>query len=140
MRRQSSVLLSSWDVVIVIAATAAALLAPAHVIGSRDLVPGFEVFDAAWTVLFLTDFFIRLRFQREQTGKRRWWLLACDLVSSLPIYLIGGLASLSLLRLAKLPRLISLMGSWRHHHLERWNILRLVFFRSFGGVGGCRSL
>jgi voltage-gated potassium channel len=50
------------------------------------------------------------------------------LVAAVPFHLIFGVFPLVFLRLVKLVRVAHWMSQWRHIHIQRWNILRLVYF------------
>lgn len=56
-----------------------------------------------------------------------WWLLA-DVLAAIPLSWFGVPLGLLVLRMAKLPRLVQMMRSWRRRDLRNAGVLRLAFF------------
>ena len=118
----------AWDLVVVITATAAAVIVPAHVMVGRALVPLFGTYDALLTVLFAADLALRWRGREGAGGAGLTALRAADVLAALPLELLTGFAPLALFRLLKLVRVAGIMARWRFDNLHLWNLLRLVYF------------
>jgi hypothetical protein len=117
-----------WSVLITVVATFGALMVPSHIVGGNELVPLYPWYDALLTFFFFVDVVVRLRAREDVVGARGWLLLLSDIVAALPLDLVTGIPVFALCRLLKLFRVAQSLGQWRYHHLQRWNILRLVYF------------
>ncbi len=120
--------LTSWDVLIFVAATFGAIVFPAALAGGDRLVKHIGWYDAFLTILFIADLVVRLRRHDDLQGARRWVILGADVVAALPLQVLPGMSALSVVRLLKLARVAYTMDRWRHQHLPQWNTLRLVYF------------
>jgi len=123
-----------WNIFIAVAATLGAIIIPAHVVGSRDLVPRFLWYDILLNIIFLADLVVRLQHRGRRSGIPGWVLYGADILAVLPLHLLTGIGGLALFRLLKLTRVAELLVEWRHHNLQRWNVLRLVYFIYWMGL------
>ncbi|MCH8031646.1 MAG: cyclic nucleotide-binding domain-containing protein [Bacteroidetes bacterium] len=127
-----------WDVLIALAATAAAYYIPLTEVSGFMGTGSASTVEGLLTVLFGLDFAVRLRRRHKlpaakQRGAR--FGLALDLLASIPFFLLPGSELLRLLRLLKLYRVGQGMGRLGHLHIVHGTVLRLTFFLYWLALG-----
>jgi len=131
-----------WEVLITLSVVYLAIESPARLVLDYAL-PGRSFFYWIATLALAADVFVQARptvhrwsrapmegTQPTLAGRTAWILV--DLIAAIPFraFLPGG-ASLELLRLLKLGRIVQLLNRWRHHSFQHATVLMLVFF-AFG--------
>lgn len=130
---------ASWQTVITVIATAAAIVIPLHLV-FRNEVPGdFLGWEAFLTLLFSADAVVHQVFLRRINDKsqphfrqippeyRPFWLSA-DLLAALPFFWMGSSPFWLTLRCLKLLRVGQTMRQWRLGALKFSDALKLAFF------------
>jgi hypothetical protein len=131
-----------WEGLITVSVVYLAIEAPARLV-LEYAFPGRSVFYWIGTLALIADVFVQAkpavhRWRRAPfagtqptLAERTAWFLV-DLIAAIPFRaLLPGGASLELLRLLKLGRVVQLLNRWRHHSFQHANVLMLVFF-AFG--------
>ena len=121
----------SWNVLIVLAATAAAYYIPLTEVSGFMGTGSASTFEGLLTVLFGLDFAVQLKRSRElPAAKQRGaqFGLALDLLAAIPFFLLPGAELLRLLRLLKLYRVGQRMGRLGHLHSVQSDTPRPTFF------------
>jgi voltage-gated potassium channel len=137
MRRRT--LRRLWDALVTIAATLAAVLAPAILVLDVPVEGTVVLLESALTAVLAVDIVVRYRSERDAEaafatagrsflGGRIAWLVF-DVIAAFPVVLIAGAGTpWQLLRLLKLGRVAYFMHRWRYRAIERATLLRLAFF------------
>lgn len=130
----------TWDVLITLSATLAALVIPIKLVLGWQNRAGMIYFDVIVTAVFSVDFFWHLqrsryaRWDQFTLEKNRGpaslpkgWLMV-DLLAAVPWGLVFHLTLLQFLRFFKLARIGQFMAQWRQRTVKHSNVLRLAFF------------
>jgi hypothetical protein len=126
--RRQELLEETWNVVILLTTTAAALTVPLRLVFAHVVFFAYVWFDIAVTVVFVLDLFFRRR-RAHRTGKREsvlWY--AIDIAAAIPFDLLLAPSLFSLARLLKLFRVGQTLNFWRQLNPGQWMKLRLVYF------------
>jgi hypothetical protein len=123
-----------WVPLIILITATEAVAVPLRIVLGLHSLPAFAGIDTTIMGVFLIDFLINLGREHGERSRMGWVLTVADATAALPLHLIFGFFPLVFLRLAKLIRVAHWMSVWRHQHLQRWNVLRLVYFVCWLGL------
>ena len=125
---RQELLQETWNVVILLASTAAALIAPLRLVFDHVVFFAYIWFDLVVTLIFSVDVVLRVR-KAIRTGRSESFLwYTIDVAAALPFDILLGPSVLSLARLLKLFRVWQILDFWRKLNPGQWMKLRLVYF------------
>lgn len=124
-----------WEVIIVVAATLAAIVIPAKLV-LRLPSADFSIFEILLSIVFAVDvvlYFGRVRTSRRSLKPYRYPLiwLGLDILAAIPFVLLSAPPVFQLFRLAKVARLLHYMQEFWRRNVHQSLVLRIVFF-NFG--------
>jgi len=138
MRFDQHRVFQAWDLVIALSVTYMAVEVPLRLV--LGYVPSISMtaLDGAITLILGLDVFVQWyrpepvarlatsRSSRAASARMAW--CSIDLLAAIPLKFLASATVLPLLQLVKLARVAQRMQQWRHHAVQRANVLRLVFF------------
>ncbi|NUO82843.1 cyclic nucleotide-binding domain-containing protein [candidate division KSB1 bacterium] len=140
MRFEKVLFLRSWDVLLAVSVSCAALATPLRIVLNLQQHNLAFYVDALLTVIFGIDIVLRMLRRREpqatpaqdspsqnNAGYPLVWL-ALDVLAALPLNLIFGNVWWQTFRLLKLARVGQFMRQWRKRAVKSANVLKLAFF------------
>jgi Cyclic nucleotide-binding domain/Ion channel len=135
------VLATLMNAVLIVAATAAAVVVPLHLAVGTMSPRTFSAVSWVLTALFTVDLVAKLRpsarnhpYRILPRRSRIAWLVA-DVLAAFPVHAFAaGMPPLQLFRLLKLARVAQLMSEERRRVTEHWTLVRLAFFAYWIGL------
>ena len=138
MRFEQYRLYHVWDLLVALSVTCVAVTTPLWLVLGYAPAVGTTALDGAITLILCLDVIVqwyRPESARRLTTSRASWSVSrrvawcsIDVLAAIPFRLLAGTTILSLVPLVKLARVAQRMQQWRHHAVQRANVLRLVFF------------
>ncbi len=117
-----------WDAVVVVTATASALLVPVALIPGWHTHANIALIEWGITAVFAVDIIVRYRATHRSSRWGENQLLAVDIVAALPLYLLFGQPLLLLFRMFKLFRIAEFGREKLRTDIQRAAALRLSYF------------
>lgn len=137
MRIERFILLRTWDVILTLSVSAAAVITPLLLVLPLAAIGYAFYMDELVTIIFTLDLLFRLQERRRakssslvENGSERngvaWF--AVDLLAALPFGLMFSNPWWEVFRVLKLARVGQLLRQWRKRAVKRSNVLQLAFF------------
>lgn len=137
MRIERFILLRTWDVILTLSVSAAAVITPLLLVLPLAAIGYAFYMDELVTIIFTLDLLFRLQERRRakssslvENGSERngvaWF--AVDLLAALPFGLMFNNPWWEVFRVLKLARVGQLLRQWRKRAVKRSNVLQLAFF------------
>lgn len=137
MRSESFALLRTWDVILTVSVSAAAIITPLLLVLPLETSGYAFYMDEFLTIIFTFDLLLRLQERRSAKAshliangsqhKALAWLVV-DVLAALPFGLMFSNPWWEVFRVLKLARVGQLMQRWRKRAVKRSNVLQLAFF------------